>query len=289
MNQNNEVIGQKKRSCCLCFPVFSLIVIIGIIVFWTIIFSSSRTNVLVLGVDSRDDSAIGRSDTIILSTILPSKPYIGMLSIPRDLWVEIPGYGQNRINTAHFFGEANSKGNGPITAISTIQTNFGIDVDHFIRLNHSGFLDLIDILGGIDIEIKNPMSGYNIGSHHMNGEQALAFVRDREGSNDFYRMKRGQLFLKALIKRLAIHIAKPTYWSKMPNIIQMVSQNIETNIPIWHWPIYTFTLLRIGINEIDTRIIDRGMVSPFVTSGGAYVLNPIWENINPTLHEMFDE
>jgi len=75
----------------------------------------------------------------------------------------------------------------------------------------------------------------------------------------------------------------------MPNILQMVTQNIETNIPIWHWPIYTFTLLRIGINEIDTRIIDRGMVSPFVTSGGAYVLNPIWENINPTLHEMFDE
>src|SRR5512143_2909425 len=87
-----------------------------------------RTNVLIMGIDRPPEgTAISRTDTLILMTVAPLKPYVGMLSIPRDLWVKIPGVGENRINTAHFFAEAQQKGAGPAAAMQTIRQNFGVD------------------------------------------------------------------------------------------------------------------------------------------------------------------
>jgi LCP family protein required for cell wall assembly len=245
-----------------------------------------RTNILLLGLDSRPgEGDTSRSDTIILATFLPWQPYVGVLSIPRDLWVDIPGHGENRINTAHFFGEAERTGGGPGAAMQAVRDNFGVNVDYYVRVRFDGFRQVVDALGGVDVSLPNPMSGYPAGVHHLDGEQALALVRDRQGSDDFFRMERGQLFLKSVWKG----VLKPANWPKIPRILAAVSQTVDTDIPVWLWPRLGFALLRLGPDGLDTRAITREMVTPFTTAGGAQVLGPRWEAINPVLMEVFQQ
>jgi polyisoprenyl-teichoic acid--peptidoglycan teichoic acid transferase len=158
-----------------------------------------RTNILVMGIDARANEAdLGRTDTLILSTLVPYRLYAGALSIPRDLWVNVPGYGENRINTAHFYAEINQPGSGPEGTKQVVRQNFGVDVDYFVRVRFDGFQYLVDALGGVNVDLPEAMSGYPAGRHRMDGQQALALVRDRSGSDDFFRMQRGQIFLKSV-------------------------------------------------------------------------------------------
>ncbi len=285
-NQYTWAEPRPKRRCgCCLFFVIVPISLITLLTFWVFLVQPGRANILILGIDSREDTNLGRSDTNILITIIPSKPYIGMLSIPRDLWVAIPNVGVNRINAAHFFAEAQEPGTGPKAAMETVQTNFGVDVHYYVRLHLIGFLELIDALDGIDVLLPQAMSGYAAGTHHLNGEQALALVRDRAGSDDFSRMQRGQIMLITVIKKLA----SPSGWSEIPTTWQIITDNVDTNIPLWKIPSFIFTFFRVGTDGIDARIIDRDMVVPFTSEGGASVLAPNWDLINPVLLDMFGQ
>jgi LCP family protein required for cell wall assembly len=281
IRQENKPANKIRMGCILVF--LGLFVGLCLFVFWL---NPDRTNILLLGIDSREPgSNLGRSDTIIIVNIYPRKSYIGMLSIPRDLWVNIPGIGFNRINTAHFFAEAENPGNGPRAVIETIELNFGIQTDFYARIRFEGLISVIDALGGIDIDLPEPMAGYTTGSHHLNGEQALALVRDRQGSDDFFRIQRGQIFLKSVIKT----VLNPSHWPRIPAAVLTLSSAIDTNIPVYLLPRLGFTLLRIGIDNVDGRTITREMTNPFTTSEGANVLEPKWELIQPLLCEMFGD
>jgi LCP family protein required for cell wall assembly len=278
--------SKKRPQCCGCGLGCSLTLLFLILItLYVYTATPERTNILLLGIDSRDNTKLGRSDTLILFTTNPSQPYVGILSIPRDLWVEIPGYGDERINTANFFAEAHNPGTGPSLAMETIIHNFGINVAYYIRINMVGFLDIIDALGGIDVQLPISSAGYAKGHHHLNSEQVLAFVRDREITDDFYRMKRGQIILKALISRML----NPTSWLKLPETIRLLVNNVETNLPVWCWPKLASTILRVGPKNIDSRTIERDMVDPYITEEGAHVLIPRWDEINPILSEMFGQ
>ncbi len=276
---------KRRRSGC-CWGILILPIMMVVCFGLAFLIAGERTNVLILGLDSREPgSDLGRSDTLILSTFVPRQPYLGMLSIPRDLWVTIPGYGENRINTAHFFAEGENPGSGPAAAVETVRQNFDVDLDYYLRIRFDNFMDMVDFLGGIDVELPEPMSGYPTGTHHMNSEQALAFVRDRAGSDDFYRMRRAQIFIKALLNELIA----PTGWRQLPDVFPVLIEMVDTNIPITKWPGLGITLLRVGPDGIDSRIISREMTNPFTTSQGAQVLGPNWNIINPILQEMFGE
>lgn len=276
----------KRHPGKCCLGALALPVLIIVCVFGIFLLVGGRTNILILGLDSREPgSDLGRSDTIILSTFVPRQPYLGMLSIPRDLWVEVPGYGEDRINAAHFYAEAELPGSGPEATLETVRQNFGIGVDYYVRVRFDGFLDLVDLLGDVEIELTQPMSGYPAGTHQLNGLQALAFVRDRAGSDDFFRMARAQIFIKALWKSLL----NPAVWQDLPEILPLVTKMVDTNIPITKWPLLVITLLRVGPEGIDGRVITREMTHPFSTEGGAQVLGPNWEAIDPVLLEMFGQ
>jgi LCP family protein required for cell wall assembly len=243
-----------------------------------------RTNILLLGIDyAPPGSAVGRSDTIILMTVIPLEPYVGLLSIPRDLWVIVPGVGENRINTAHFFAEAAQAGSGPYAAMETVRQNFGIGVDYYVRVRFEGFREIVDALGGVDIVLEKPMAGYPAGLHHLTGNKALAFARHRLGSDDFFRMEQGQLLVKAILREML----RPRGWPKWPGVFLALQRNIDTNVPLWQWPRLGLALLRAGPDGLDSRIIGREMVTPFITSQGANVLLPDWDKINPLLIDMF--
>ena len=275
-----------QRFCCSGCGFLIILSVVLTAVVGILVFMPGRTNILILGIDrSPEGTSLGRSDTIVLTTYMPLTPYIGMLSIPRDLWVIIPGVGENRINTAHFFAESEKQGQGPLAAIETVRFNFGIEVDYFVRLRFDGLKEIVDAMGGLEIELENSTGGYGEGKHHLDGEQALAFVRDREGTDDFFRMERGQIFLKSLIKQNL----KPVSWIHLPSVTRVVLGSIDTNLPIWQWPGAVLAILRTGTENIDNRVISREMVHPTTTSSGAQVLIPDWEKINPVLLEMFDQ
>jgi LCP family protein required for cell wall assembly len=236
-------------------------------------------------VDYSEGNSVSRTDTIILTTFIPSKPYVGLLSIPRDLWVDIPGYGQNRINTAHFFAEAAQAGSGPQAAINTIRANFGVDVDYYLRIHFEGFRDVVNAMGGLDVNLPEPMNGYPAGPVHLTGNKALAFARNRTGSDDFFRMQHGQLLLKAILKQLT----SPLAWFRLPAVAAAVLNSIDTNLPAWQWPRLGLALLRVGPTGMDNQTITREMATPFFTNEGANVLQPNWPNINPLLMQMFGQ
>jgi polyisoprenyl-teichoic acid--peptidoglycan teichoic acid transferase len=260
------------------------VLVIGLALLAVYLLFPMRTNLLIMGLDRvPPGTSLGRTDTIILMSVNPLQPEVTMLSIPRDLWLDIPGYGQNRINTAHFFAEGEQPGSGPQALQRVIQANFGVNAPYFVRIRFEGFQSVVDAMGGVDIDLEEPMSGYDAGKHRLNGEQALAFARDRAGTDDFFRMQRGQLMLKAMIRQMA----NPVSWPRLPLVAVAGMQAIDTNLPVWQWPRIGLALLRAGSGGIDNRTITRDMVFPFQTDGGAQVLGPNWERIRPLVRELF--
>ncbi len=247
-------------------------------------FAPLRTNILLLGTDdSPERGAVGRTDTIILTTVVPLKPYVGMLSVPRDLWVRVPNVGEQRINTAYFFAEANRPGSGPRAAMQTIGENFGVPVQYYAVIHMFGLTSVVDSLGGVDVQLGAPMGGLSAGAHHLDGLTALAFVRERSSSDDFSRMVRTQILLTAVFRKAL----QPAHWGSLPRFIFSFTRVVKTNIPVWQWPRLLFAVSRAMLFGIDSQTIAREMVQPFQTSQGAQVLAPNWDKINPLLRNMF--
>ncbi len=227
----------------------------------------------------------GQTPILVLS-INPLRPIVNMLSIPRDLWVNIPDVGENRINTAHFFAEANDPGSGPQASMQTVQDNFGIPIDYYVRIRFDGVKEIVNAMGGLNIELPEAMSGYEAGTHLLDGDQALAFVRDRSGTDDFFRMQRGQLAVKALIKQSLL----PSNWPKLPAAAVAAMKTMDNNIPVWQMPRIGLAVARAALTDrINNKTITREMVTPFTTSEGAMVLLPNWDSINPLLIELFGQ
>lgn len=250
------------------------------------LFAPGRTNLMILGIDYVDPAnpvAVGRSDTLMLVSINPPRGYVGIISVPRDLWVTIPGQGENRINTAHFFAEGVVPGSGPQAVRETVKLNFGVDIRYYIRFRFESFREIVDAMGGVDITLDEPTAGYPAGRHHLTGRKALAFVRNRTGSDDFFRMSQGQLMIKAMMKNML----NPLKWIRIPAIMRAFFKSVDTNLPVWLWPRLAFAVLRAGPSSIDSHIINRDMVTGFTTSEGAMVLAPNWPAINELVRSVF--
>jgi LCP family protein required for cell wall assembly len=275
--------GQRRRGNPGCLSCLILLLIpLGVLAVYFLL--PLRTNLLLLGIDrTSEGTAMGRSDTIILVSVIPLKPTVNLLSIPRDLWVEIPGQGENRINTAHFFAEIEEEGSGPAAAAETVRQNFGVPVNYYVRLRFDGFLNIIQAMGGVDVDLPTSMAGLAPGAYHLDPDQALAFARERRGADDFFRMENTQF----LILSAARQMLKPASWPKIPAVAAAVFDSVDTNIPFWQWPRLGLALLRAGPGGVNHRTVDREMVNPFTTNEGAQVLGPNWDAISPVVREMF--
>jgi polyisoprenyl-teichoic acid--peptidoglycan teichoic acid transferase len=191
----------------------------------TTIGKPSGMNIALLGSDTRASSGEGgRSDSMILVHVDPTKNFLSMLSIPRDLRVEIPGHPPNRINAAHTYG-------GPALLIRTIQSSLGIDLDHYIEVDFQAFKQITDTLGGVYVDIDRTYDDgairFDPGYQLLSGKQALGFVRTRHDSNaDFGRMERQQRFIAA-VREQAMGWSLPL---KLPGLIKSLFENIDTDL-----------------------------------------------------------
>ncbi|MCD4685329.1 MAG: LCP family protein [Anaerolineae bacterium] len=173
-----------------------------------------RFTVLMLGMDRRPGEFGGayRTDTMILISLDPATDRVGMLSIPRDLAVEIPGYRLQKINSAYTKGELEAPGGGPLLAMQTVQYNFGIRINEFVTVDFETFVAIIDLIGGIHVEVpydiydpEYPDMNYGYdpfyieaGWQTLDGATALKYARSRHGSDDIDRSRRQQQVILAV-------------------------------------------------------------------------------------------
>ncbi len=163
-----------------------------------------QVNILLLGSDIRPGSTDFRTDTIILLTVNQNEGKVSLTSFPRDLYVYIPGWTMQRINTAMAHGGYHTLG-------MTMAYNFGVYPDYYVMVNFSNFVSIVNSLGGIDVEVAENFSDqrsgfgwYQVskGTVHMDGDTALWYIRSRYTSSDIDRLRRAQEVLQAIGYRL---------------------------------------------------------------------------------------
>jgi len=259
-----------------------------------------RVNILVLGTDRRTgDEGPSRTDTMIVLTVDPGNQTAGMLSIPRDLWVSIPGHSENRINTAHFLGELDGNpGGGPALAKTTVQYALGIPIHYYVRVNFEGFERFIDAIEGITIDVQKPISdtkhpdgnyGYMVvdipvGVQHMDGKTALQYARVRHGSSDFARARRQHEVIRA-VRDKVLSLDIPL--TKIPEILRIVGGSVQTDLTLSDM----YALAKVGrtidVENIKSIVIDETMTTPQLTPDGADVLIPDRARIREAVDMLF--
>ncbi|WP_035157553.1 LCP family protein [Cohnella thermotolerans] len=198
---------------------------------WT---GTERVNILLMGGDERGlrKGEIARSDSMMVASFDPVTKKAHLFSILRDTYVDIPGYKNNRINTAITLG-------GPNLAMKTVGNLLGLDIQYYVYVDFQGFIKLVDAIGGVDFYVEKDMHYtdaadghvYDIdlkkGQQHLDGEHALQYVRFRhDAMSDFTRTERQRAFLKAVADKLK------NGWNlmKLPEILNKVNPYIETNL-----------------------------------------------------------
>ncbi|OGO60296.1 MAG: hypothetical protein A2032_02610 [Chloroflexi bacterium RBG_19FT_COMBO_49_13] len=232
---------------------------------------ASRVTVLVMGLDYRDwEAGDGppRTDTMILLTIDPLTKTAGMLNVPRDLWVGIPGFEYGRINTAYPLGIAfDVPGGGPALAMQTIKSLLGVPIDYYAIIYFYAFEQFIDELGGIYVNVPAEIKVDPIGEHNtvvlqpgrqlLDGPTSLAYARARytEGG-DFDRAQRQQDVILAIADR-AIELGPGQLISRAPALYNELAAGIHTNLSLDN-------ALKLGwlALEIDRSTIQRGAIAP---------------------------
>ena len=180
-------------------------------------------NIALFGIDSEDGVA-GRSDAIMVATIDPIHNKLKLTSIMRDSYVNIPDIGMDKINHAYAFG-------GPQLAIKTINENFGLDITDYMSVNFTSLPVIIDILGGVEINITDEevphIPGVNsAGTYTLNGEQALSYSRIRYASGgDYVRTERQRTVLNALFNK-----ASTLSVTALPGLLNEVLPHVQTSM-----------------------------------------------------------
>ena len=243
-------------------------------------------NVMLLGSDQRPHGYGHRTDVMMLVSIDPGEHTVKLLSFPRDLYVFIPGWRVDRINVADGIG-------GPEMVADTILYNFGMEVDHWARINFIGFMNGVDALGGIDVQVGGYLQDkcgrywtYSPGLYHMDGFQALCYVRMRKTTGDFDRLRREQEVVFALFDK----VLSLDGITRAPELYDQFKSLVETDMRV-------DDILRLlpTAAEVagDTSQIEHYDIGPEmgtlwrVPYSGASVILPDWEAIEEMLVDNF--
>jgi len=263
-----------------------------------------RITILLMGLDYRDwveGTGYPRTDSMMLASIDPISHTGSMLSIPRDLFVEIPyaGYVHNRINAAYPLGEQyRLPGGGPQLAMMTVEDLLGIPIDYYAVIDFHVFERFVDEIGGIDVLVHDRMKISPIGklsywlepkAYHFDGADALAYARVRKvDGGDFSRAERQQQVAMAIRDRILGFDVLPSLISRAPVLYQELSSGVRTNLSLEQ-------ILRLGILALDLSkdSIHTGVIGPPTMVGfstlpdGRQVLRPVPDQIRILRDQLF--
>ncbi len=252
-----------------------------------------RTNFLILGMGGAQHEGPYLTDTIILASLRPSTQELALLSIPRDLYVPIPDYGWQKINFANALGVARKKDGGEL-ASKVVGNILDLPIHYWVRADFQIFKDVIDELGGIEIEVETSFVdhefpgpnftyrtiSFNKGWQTMDGETALRFVRSRHGSNgensDFARARRQQKVLFAIKEKIEQEniLTQP---QKIYSFYQALEGNLSSNLDLSQSIRLAKIISQIQLENIKTQVIEdgpNGLLKSEITLQGAFVLTP---------------
>ncbi|MFH1789857.1 MAG: LCP family protein [bacterium] len=253
-----------------------------------------RINILLMGIGGPGHDGPYLSDTNIILSIKPDTNEVAMISVPRDLSAKIEGYGWGKINHANAYGEMKQSGYGGEFARQTFEQTFGISIPYFVRVDFQAFIDIINTVGSVEIDIPRSFVDYSYpgpnysyktirfeqGKEKMDGQRALEFARSRKGTNnegsDFARAKRQQIVIAALKNKL---LSADTYLNplKIKKIIDSLSEHILTNIDFGQIMYLASLSRKIDDSNIKTLVLDNGpngFLRNMIGQDGAYLLAP---------------
>jgi len=250
---------------------------------------TERITILLLGLDQRDEERqVGiptRTDTMSLLTIDPVTKASALISLPRDLWVTIPGYGEQRINEAYPLGELRRvDGGGPGLAARTIESNFGLHVNHYAIVNFGGFEDLINLVGGVIVDVPRPLADdayptdnygtqriyFGPGPQLMDGATALKYARTRHADSDFGRMARQQQVLRAVADRAL----KQNLIARLPALVDQGSRAVQTDFAVTDMLSLGKLATQMDLASLKTLEVQYPLVRDYRGYDGAALLLP---------------
>jgi len=256
---------------------------------------NSRISILVMGLDYRDwqddPNTPSRTDSMMLFTIDPVNKTAGILSIPRDMWVLIPGFDYAKINQAFYLGAANKlPGGGPALAVKTVEQLLDVPIQYYAQIDFDAFAKLVDELGGIDVYVHQTMRISLVGKagsfelkpgvQTLDGPTLLAYVRNRyTDGNDFARSQRQQEVIMDIRDDILQGNMLPTLITKAPAIYQDLASGIHTNLTLDQ--IIRLAVLAESIDQtrIHKVVIDSTDVTDSWSSDGQEILIPIPDRI----------
>jgi len=265
---------------------------------------AGRVTVLILGLDYRDwvsGSDHPRSDTMILLTLDPLSRTAGMLSIPRDLWVAIPGFSHGKINTAYYLGEAYKlPGGGPGLAVETVEQFLGVPINFYAQIDFTAFVRFIDIIGGVKIDVTEPITIDLIGSgvqtkkrlrpgvQVLPGEWALAYARARNSEGgDFDRARRQQQVILAIRDRVLSLELLPTLISRADDLYRELASGIRTNLRLDQAVKLALLASQVHAENIQRGVIDEKRVLFGRSPDNLAILIPLMDKIHELRDELF--
>ena len=274
---------------------------------------ASRINILFVGLrggDPLEGDCPFCTDTLILLTVDPLKKTAGMLSIPRDMWVNIPGFGFSRINTAWSLGRGSKlPGGGPALTMKTISHFIGVPVDYYVQVDFDTFIDIIDMLGGVDIHNDETLfldpvyHGQEFpkvkltccGMRHLRGRVALAYARCRHveqgcKDGDIGRARRQQKVIFAIREKVLSPENFTTLMSQAPQLYRTFSSGIHTNLSLNDAIKLAVLVQDIPKKDIRNAVIDHSMIQlGNVILGGqrASIIRPIPDRIRVLRDRIF--
>lgn len=231
----------------------------------------NRVSLLFMGLDYRDWEAgeTPRTDSMMILTLDPLSNTAGMLSIPRDMWVNIPGFDYGKINTAYYLGEAyNMPGGGPALAVETVEQFLGVPINYYAEIDFYSFAKFIDELGGLDVNVRDeivvdPLGPNNTvklypGVQTLDGATTLAYARARYTERgDFDRAQRQQDVIMAIRKQILTFNMMPTLITKAPALYNDIASGIRTNLNLQE-----IIQLAMLATQVPDRNIRRGVIAP---------------------------
>lgn len=263
---------------------------------------SDRVNILLMGIDRRPGEAfVSRTDSMMIVSVDPTSETVSILSIPRDLYVVIPGRGRDRINTAFVYGSSGDNPEaGASLAIQTVAYNLGVPIDHYVLVDFSAVVKGIDILGGIDVYVPRDISdptypsmdyGFDpffiaAGTQHLDGATALKYARTRHADSDFGRAGRQQqVILAARDKALSLGIAG--LLTRAPSLYSQLENGIRTDLSLEQMISLGRTVSDIPSEQIRNEVLNYDYVSSYLTETGAQVLILDNEKAAALVRELF--
>ncbi len=247
-------------------------------------------NFLLIGSDRRPGGSF-RTDTMVIAILRPNEGQVSLISIPRDLWVSIPGWENQRINTAYQHGiSVDYPGGGAGLLKDTILYNLGVRIDHTALVEFDGFRQIVDTLGGVDVPVACPYTDWRLidpsydpenennwelyttgpGVVHMDGDLALWYARSRQKSNDFDRGRRQQEVLRALFTQAM----QAGTLKRIPELYNDLRSTVETDLGLGDILQLAVYAPKMTNADIRSYYIRPPYVGSWITDGGAYVLLP---------------